>query len=786
MKTFWSHTKKINGKKVPIKKLKVHTSRVTAKAVNQTTTNSVFEKVVDFVRNIGKYHDLGKYTPYFQNYLLKDEVSKFKQHSKFGAFTLFQKYESHGEKLNALFAFYIILHHHSSLTNFDEIKTMANLEGDQKFVYETQLKSLKADIKQIATELGEPSLELFLNFPEERLWQKLYRSFPPKKRGIEYYFFLNYTFSLLIEADKLDASETPVYITKTLPNNAVDEFIKNSKRKSTKDKLRNEVRVEVISQLPKIEEQRLFTLTAPTGVGKTLTSLDFALKLKKQDLTLAKGQIIYALPFINIIEQGFDEYTNVFDKYNCKILAHYQYADVFGEDREKVDFEGNENEYGQKVMALDTWQSDIVITSFVQFFHTLIGNKNKLLKKFNHFSNSIIILDEVQTLRLELLPVIGATLYYLTQLLNARVIMMTATKPEIMKLAFKKILGKRQVELKDCLGYELLQSHEKVYKKYKRTQIIPLLDISFTEEEPEKDFVKKIFSKKWDSSKSCLIVVNKVQRSIDLYNFIRDFLQENNNENPVYCLSTNIVPIDRLGRIERIKEDLKKNMCPILISTQVVEAGVDLDFDMGFRDLGPIDSIIQVAGRINRDSDPLNPDIEYKPLYVMDFGDCRKIYDATTDEQVKKSFQDKSAILENEYLDLVTTYFNSISVSPFDDSLKTFERMEKLEYGDIWEDFQIIKQMSNVVSVFVECDDRATDVKIAFQKLCLGQLKKEEFDKDFKRDFNQRIIAIPKYLCEELEELVTDKILVCPFSRYDFQTGYKRNEKIYTPTTFAL
>ncbi len=210
--------------------------------------------------------------------------------------------------------------------------------------------------------------------------------------------------------------------------------------------LRTKVRKNVIERLESLDltTQKIFTLTAPTGVGKTFTALDVALKLRHLVPSLYKAQIIYALPFINIIEQGFEEYQKAIGE-QANVLAHYQYADVFGQESKEdkgYKFDDYEPSYNQKLMELDTWQSDIVVTSFVQFFHTLIGYKNKLLKKFSHYANAIVILDEVQTLRLGQLPLLGAILYYLTKYLNTYVILMTATKPKILELAYREILEK--------------------------------------------------------------------------------------------------------------------------------------------------------------------------------------------------------------------------------------------------------------------------------------------------------------------------------------------------------
>jgi len=121
-------------------------------------------------------------------------------------------------------------------------------------------------------------------------------------------------------------------------------------------------------------------------------------------------------------------------------------------------------------MMLDTWQADIIITSFVQFFETLIGNRNKLLKKFNHFANAIIILDEVQTLRLEYLPLLGSVLFYLSKFLKSRIVLMSATRPKIFELAQQEIVKS------PILYKELLVNHEEVFALFNRTSIHPILD----------------------------------------------------------------------------------------------------------------------------------------------------------------------------------------------------------------------------------------------------------------------------------------------------------------------
>jgi CRISPR-associated endonuclease/helicase Cas3 len=234
----------------------------------------------------------------------------------------------------------------------------------------------------------------------------------------------------------------------------------------------------------------------------------------------------------------------------------------------------------------------------------------------------------------------------------------------------------------------------------------------------------------------------------------------NTFNNPIYYLSTNIIPADRLRIIDDIKRDLKNRKSPILISTQVIEAGVDVDFDMGWRGLAPIESIVQVAGRINREN---SIERRYSPLYVIDLGDSNKIYGTISETQSRKAL-DKEEIIEPDYFQLVEEYFwNLSSKNSYKESRKLFEGMKRLRYdGHITEDyipvshFNIIKGGLNTVSVFIELNITAEKAKIAFLKRFQAKSRKEKyelkenFDRYFKKDFYQYVVNIPSYLTEEL------------------------------------
>lgn len=798
---YYSHSKKDeSGNNFGSKELKVHTKGVLRNALLHYSSNLDLGftdgELQELLQIIVEFHDLGKYTSYFQNYLLDKEPirSDLKRHAQIGGLAAYNLLEEKDAK-KALLALYIIFMHHSQLVDMLEIGN--KLDENLGEIIEKQQDDLQAVIERIETDLNRKEMKGIIRYPEQSgiiKARKGFRRLAKKDPSIQNYFLINYLFSLLIEADKLDASDTEPYTLKVIDPSHVDtRFGKPAKKVNelssmSNNELRNHCRKVVVSHLSdeNILDEFIFTLTAPTGIGKTMTALDFALKLKskvRESLGI-ESRIIYALPFINIIEQALAEYKITLPD-DITVLGHYQYADVFGkEDKPDADA-GEESNYNQKLMALDTWQADVVITSFVQFFETLIGNRNKLLKKFNHFANAIIILDEVQTLRLEHMPLLGAVLYYLSKFLKSRIILMTATRPKIFELAEQIILNEVNEEVKPR---ELLTGYENVFSVFDRTSIHPLLDVLIENKDKRvEEFVEQIFSNKWSENKSCLIVCNTVNISIELYEAIVSFLENNGYTNRTYYLSTNIVPVARFEIIKRLKSDLDSKMAPILVSTQVVEAGVDLDFDMGFRDIGPVDSIIQVAGRINRNNDPKR---KSSPLYVVDFHETAttNVYGRMSYTQARDSLRVKPVFREQEYLQLINGYFDGVSKrKSFRDSKQWYASMKSLKYysDDPKMDFpvssfQIIEETDRYRPVFIEIDDEATQARESYLMKIENELSKEEFDKNWKLKFQQRIVLIPKYLCDGLDKINEyEENILCVSkeevdSRYHPLTGFIR------------
>ena len=374
---FYSHSKQLpDGTVKGSKLLKTHIAGVLEKVLASLNNEVDFgfrkEDVKELLRLIVSLHDLGKYTSFFQNYLLQKEPidQLLKQHSRIGGLVAYNTLKVKDEKL-AVTALYLIFLHHASLLNIDDIPEKLN--RDLQHIFHRQKIDIKKYVPLIKEEAGLIELDKLLEFPDERNIRRAIKIWTKKGANIRDYFLFNYLFSLLIEADKLDASDTELYNRASLSSSAVDErFLKpqiksdnNNLSLLSNNELRNFCRAEVVRNLdhPEILGHYLFTLTAPTGIGKTMTALDFALKLKEKirRKNNFEAPIIYALPFINIIEQALKEYKETLPN-TAKVLGHYQFADVFGKSDDN-----DERNYNQKLMSLDTWQGDVVITSFVFF-----------------------------------------------------------------------------------------------------------------------------------------------------------------------------------------------------------------------------------------------------------------------------------------------------------------------------------------------------------------------------------------------------------------------------------
>jgi len=819
---FYSHARKNNmGMMEPTKELKKHLDGVAANIrlnIHAHLNFNDFQGRFENQHVLGVCHDIGKYTTWFQEYLIhgKNKNEQKKNHALISAvfsYNFIKEFTS--DKITQFIAYYCIKHHHGllitptkQLNSSYQFGIAKNLDAQTGNILNNSKNAIENLLKDKFERTNAFNLtEHYFQYNEREI-RKTAHQLQKKSAKIDHYFMILYFFSLLIAADKIDAGEADDKFTiKPIASSQVNNYLKIKKNALLVD-IRSKAKDMIEGKLNEIdvEREKLFTITAPTGIGKTLAAINFALKLKEKISSIQnyQPQIIYCLPFINIIEQTYKVINDLFSNQGVRILKHHQYTDIWAMvDSKKVS--NREAELSKKLLEVEDWQADVVLTTFVQLFHSIITNQNKMLKKFHRLAGAIIILDEIQSIKAEYWPLIGTVLYCMSEFLNSRFILMTATQPLIFDTANTNI----EMFKDDKIRYKKLLNDEEIkyfFQQFDRTKLISLIEKDKPIKNTDEFFT--LFCKKWANSKSCLIVVNTISRSLKIFKK----LQEEKISPHIYYLSTNLVPMHRKYVIRKISRLLKQGEKVILVSTQSIEAGVDLDFDMGFRDIGPLDSIIQVAGRINRNN---RDGFKYSPLYIINFeDDSRLIYGRLTIKTTLDVLSgEKKYFFEKEYLDLIKKYYKQIvnSSTSFEESTKLFEAMKTLRFTkdaeeDVIsiEDFQLIESIkSNYVDVYVPMTKKAAFALRIFRDEylpCTNHIEKKKIYMQIKAIFNQYKISVPLQIAKTLNansqginELIPNKLFVIIKENigyinskecnilYDYLTGFCR-EKIGAET----
>lgn len=689
-------------------------------------------------RIIALTHDIGKATSYFQKYLFSDDNKRQRlkgsetNHSLFSALCAYHlAKEINNDSLYSLFAYITVRRHHGNLIDVSD--EVSNFDNKDAILLQRQLESIDDTAFAIlADKLFKAGLPLMLdktlisqwidNFSKElNAFRKVLRNL---NSNLKNYITLNLLYSLLLDSDK---SNVVVQDPSVFKRRCVEDrdWVKNYMAAvifppSPINSIRTKAYQEVMERETNINE-RIYSLNLPTGLGKTLISLSFALKLKDQlRAEGANPRIIYALPFLSVIDQNSKVFEDVIkanglDPDTSVLLKHHHLSEVYYKDR------GSEFEPDEAKILIEGWNAEIIVTTFVQVFHALISNSNRSLRKFHRFADSIIILDEVQSIPVKYWLLMKTILKEISETLNAHIILSTATEP----LIFSK---DETMQLADRDFY---------FGSLDRITLIPLLHTPMTLEELRENISTQ-------EEKTYLYIFNTITTARKFYSLIKD------SRLPITYLSTHITPGKRLKRIEDIKEGGFK----VVVSTQLVEAGVDIDFDVVVRDIAPLDCINQSAGRCNRNG--LSKGV-VKVVVLKDDKDKKyayRVYDPVLLDITEKVLSKRPQIREAEFLQLLDEYYaltnerttqsGSREIIAAVGTMK-YDRDEGDERRLSISDFRLIENDYPKRDVFIEIDEEAERVWIEFQRLRNIEnrfLRKQAFD-SLKADFYRYVISIP-------------------------------------------
>jgi CRISPR-associated endonuclease/helicase Cas3 len=407
----------------------------------------------------------------------------------------------------------------------------------------------------------------------EELVQQLHALTLPD--SVAYRLLCQLAFSVLLEADKaflaVREKDRAAYLKQRavdlLPR-LVEEHLSN-KPVTKITGLQRQAREEMLAQLAGAADVRVHTLTLPTGTGKTLLAASWALTLREQIRSNGSPPplVLIVLPYLAIIDQTSAEYQEALKGHvepgeliNYHSLSDRTYA---------PDLEDQSQDF-----FLDTWQSNVVITTFDQLLFALLSPKARHQMRFHHLADALIVMDEVQALPCILWNPVYHALDGLTRMGTTRVLAMSATQPGFLP-AGQELVTRPESFFNQMNRYRLVLRHRK-----------PIMLTAFVEECNQRlpDWKNQRVMLTLNTRRSAKALRDALETSAKNAGFQLEFL------------TADVTPADRLSAIKRIKD----NSSCLVISTQCIEAGVDIDMDFVIRDFAPLDSLIQVAGRCNR------------------------------------------------------------------------------------------------------------------------------------------------------------------------------------------
>jgi CRISPR-associated endonuclease/helicase Cas3 len=628
---------------------------------------------------VGNGHDIGKYAEAFQE-RLHGSNAKF-EHSSCGAITYYKATQNEMDKIIAIMLAYCIAGHHTGLPDggtdtdtYEDVTLAGRLKRQKKYVGKMDYSSYKNEI-DISIPCAQKLVEVLLKCDNSvELIEK-------------YAFFTRYLFSCLTDADYLDTelfcnpdTDRTLHADFKAASELLSERFQKFRPDTQLQKARSSLQQQAYENATK--KSNISILNMPTGSGKTLCSLKIALDKLKSDPT--KKRILYVIPYTSIIEQTAEIFENIFGE-KVDILQHH--ANYTFEDM-------SESDTAQKLKkSSENWDAPLIITTSVQFFQSLYHYKGSSLRKLHNVADSIIIFDEIHLLPIPYIQTCLKGIRYITNYLNSEAIFLSATMPDYSEL-FRKYLP-------DCSVNELI-TDKSCFKSFSKCDYRNLGDTDY-----------ESIIQRAEQYKSSLIVVNKRKTAREIYQ---------NLNGKKYHLSTYMTPYDRSRTMEEIRKALNSGEKITVVSTSLIEAGVDFDFEAVFRELAGLDNILQSGGRCNREGTREKGDV-----FIFEIED-NAIHEIRTNitKNLLNEFEDiSSPDCIKEYYNRLFD-FNKLTKQDEMSIAKDTTGIESIPFRTYAESFQFIKD-DTIGVVINNCEKTAMLIEMLKNKQYSAKRKLQKY-----------------------------------------------------------
>ncbi len=630
--------------------------------------------IAELARAAALLHDLGKYSDAFQARLRGAPL--LVDHATAGAREIVRLFADTPQRLLAELLSFAIAGHHTGLPDYGSPGDI----GEEGTLLARREKKELEDYSAYKREIDLSTIQL----PNLKLHPARFRLHEEEKTfwGFSMAFLTRMLFSVLVDADWLETERFMKDEAKPRGQHAsiealAQQFNQYLQRFENPTTPINRKRTETLHACIRkaTKPPGFFKLTVPTGGGKTYASMAFALN---HAVHHGLRRVIYVIPFTSIIEQNADKFREALGPLGAEnVLEHHS---SFDWERNAEDDE-TDSVLQKLKLAAENWDVPIVVTTNVQFFESLFANKKRAARKLHNIARSVIIFDEVQTLPREYLQPTLLAVQELVQNYGCTAVFCTATQPAL-----------EQFFPRDIQFTELAPNPPELYAFYRRVKIRNLGELT------DEELLERL-----NSHNQVLCIVNTRRHARGLFEGLRG---EGN-----FHLSTLMCPAHRRKVLAEIRERLAKGQPCRVVSTQVLEAGIDVDFPVGYRALAGLDSIIQAAGRVNREMKrphgevfvftPKTPLIKRTPAFIQQTGAvAQAIFRKHTDNP--------------DSLEAVADYYRMLYTLQGGESFDTYQILHHLEarggrpafeFQQVAEKFKLIRE--NTVSIFIPYDEDA-------------------------------------------------------------------------------